>query len=135
MLGGGQSKKRTRHCQAVGPRTLHEVLRSVKWSMESLVQAAEQDHGLLLQLQEVARHGLIVTTSYSGTGGLEFSVSQWLSRLRELLGGKGSLVCYSACDLSKGAQKALMGHEGERLYHTISSQTSLTRSQPLSLNS
>ena len=59
----------------------------------------------------MCEHGLVVTSSYSGTGGFEVAAVQVLEECARLLGmPPPSIICYSATEVNPAARKALMSH-------------------------
>ena len=83
-----------------GPDSLQDMLRAPAASVERLLCYAERTGKLAqirAELKKVCMHGVVITTSYSGTGALESAASQVLEEVCRTLNMGGARVGVLCC--------------------------------------
>ena len=97
------------------PRSLDEVLRVPMECVHRLLRYSDWSlqPGIRAELLQACERGIILTTSFSGTGGVEAVAHAVMNEVANALGVKPPrVVCYSASDNAPEARRMLLGHDG-----------------------
>ena len=97
----------------MGPKTLEDVLKVPAAHVCRLLRYADAACLPMIrqELERVCRHGVILTSSFSGTGGFEAMALQVLDECAEVFGmPQPKVIFYSACDILPESLLALGSH-------------------------
>lgn len=105
----------------LGPRSLNDILSTHRRNMMKLISRATQEgrgEEVLQQVRALNRHGLIITTSFSGTGSAEAAGIDVMTCIAEIAGvgerkfGKSPIHVWSASELAEEGQILLLRTSG-----------------------
>jgi len=104
----------------MGPATLEDVLKVPAAHVRRLLRYADAASLPMIrqELETVCRHGVILTSSFSGTGGFEAMALQVLDECAKVFGmPQPKVIFYSACDILPESLLALSNHHRSRPQH------------------